>query len=136
MASAAIDAPTVLRHVSRMRAWLTFAAILGFLSVALGAFAAHGLADPQSQAWMRTGAEYGFAHVLASLACAGLVRAGAERARLAPALFLPGVVIFEGTLAAMALGAPRWFGAITPIGGVLFLAGWAVLAWAMRDLDA
>lgn len=119
-----------------MRARLTFAAVLGFLSVALGAFAAHGLADPQAQAWMRTGAEYGFVHVLASLACAGLVRAGARRARLAPLLFLPGVVIFEGTLAAMALGAPRWFGAITPIGGVLFLAGWAVLAWTMRDLEA
>lgn len=118
-----------------MRSWLIFAAVLGFLCVALGAFAAHGLADPQGQAWMRTGAEYGFIHVLASLACASLVRAGAARARLAPALFLPGVVIFSGTLAAMALGAPRWFGAITPIGGVLFLAGWAVLAWALRDVE-
>jgi uncharacterized membrane protein YgdD (TMEM256/DUF423 family) len=120
---------------SGMRSWLIFAAVLGFLSVALGAFAAHGLADPKAQAWMRTGAEYGFIHVLASLACVSLVRAGAERARLAPRLFLPGVVIFSGTLAAMALGGPLWLGAVTPIGGVLFLAGWATLAWSLRTLE-
>jgi uncharacterized membrane protein YgdD (TMEM256/DUF423 family) len=118
-----------------MRSWLVFAAVLGFFSVALGAFAAHGLADPRAQAWMRTGAEYGFVHVLASLACVSLVRAGAAGARLAPALFLPGVVIFSGALAAMALGGPRWLGAITPIGGLLFLAGWAVLAWSLRRLE-
>ena len=42
-----------------MRTWLSFAALLGFLSVALGAFAAHGIADPLAQGWMRTGAQYG-----------------------------------------------------------------------------
>ena len=118
-----------------MRAWFTSAAVLGFLCVTLGAFAAHGLADPKAQAWMRTGAEYGFVHVLASLACLSLVRAGATRARLAPKLFLPGVVVFSGTLAGLALGGPLWLGAITPIGGVLFLAGWSVLAWATRQLE-
>jgi uncharacterized membrane protein YgdD (TMEM256/DUF423 family) len=118
-----------------MRAWLIFAAVMGFLCVALGAFAAHGLADPHAQAWMRTGAEYGFVHVLASFACLSLVRAGASGARLAPRLFLPGAVIFSGTLAAMALGGPLWLGAITPIGGMLFLAGWAVLAWSLRRLE-
>jgi len=118
-----------------MRPWLTSAALLGFLCVALGAFAAHGLADPKAQAWMRTGAEYGFVHVLASLASLGLVRAGAPRARLAPRLFLPGVAIFSGALAGLALGGPLWLGAIAPIGGVLFLAGWAVLAWATRQIE-
>jgi uncharacterized membrane protein YgdD (TMEM256/DUF423 family) len=118
-----------------MRSWLTFAAVLGFLSVALGAFAAHGISDPQAQGWMRTGAEYGLIHVLASLACVGLVRAGAARARFAPRMFLPGVLIFSGTLAGLALGGPRWLGAITPIGGVLFLAGWGVLACAMGELE-
>ena len=118
-----------------MRTWLTLAAVLGFLCVALGAFAAHGLSDPQAQGWMRTGAEYGFVHVLASFACLSLVRAGARRARLAPPLFLVGAVIFTGTLAAMALGGPHWLGAITPIGGVLFLVGWGVLAWAARAVE-
>jgi len=118
-----------------MRTWLTLAAILGFLCVALGAFAAHGLSDPQAQGWMRTGAENGFVHVLASLACLSLMRAGATRARLAPPFFLSGAVIFTGTLAAMALGGPRWLGAVTPIGGVLFLVGWGVLAWAAREIE-
>jgi len=58
-----------------------------------------------------------------------------KRARLAPAFFLSGVVFFSGSLYAMAFGAPRWLGAITPIGGVLFLIGWAILAWAARDVD-
>jgi len=117
-----------------MRAWLTFAAILGFLCVALGAFAAHGLDDPQAQAWMRTGAEYGFVHVLASLACVSLIGAGATRARFAPPLFLTGGAIFLATLAGLALGGPRWLGAVTPIGGLMFLGGWGVLAWAVRQL--
>jgi uncharacterized membrane protein YgdD (TMEM256/DUF423 family) len=119
-----------------MRAWLTFAAVLGFLCVALGAFGAHGLADPRAQAWARTGAEYGFVHVLASFACLPLIGAGARRARFAPPLFLAGAVIFTGTLAAMALGGALWLGAITPIGGVLFLAGWGVLAWSARQIEA
>lgn len=117
-----------------MRNWLILAAALGFLSVALGAFAAHGLADPRAQAWMRTGAEYGFVHVLASLACLPVMQAGARRARFAPPFFLAGAAIFAGTLAAMALGGPLWLGAVTPIGGLLFLIGWGVLAWAARDV--
>jgi uncharacterized membrane protein YgdD (TMEM256/DUF423 family) len=117
-----------------MRTSLILAAALGLLCVAGGAFAAHGLSDPRAQAWLRTGAEYGFVHVLASLACLPLVQAGARRAALAPPFFLAGAAIFAGTLAAMALGAPLWLGAITPIGGVLFMIGWGVLAWAARDV--
>lgn len=117
-----------------MRNSLILAAALGLLCVGLGAFGAHGLSDPRAQAWMRTGAEYGFVHVLASLVCLPLVQAGARRAQLAPPFFLAGAVVFTGTLAAMALGAPLWLGAVTPIGGILFMAGWAVLAWAVRDV--
>jgi uncharacterized membrane protein YgdD (TMEM256/DUF423 family) len=117
-----------------MRNWLIFAALLGFACVALGAFGAHGLGDPRAQAWARTGAEYGFVHVLGSFAALSLARTGAPNARWVPALFLPGVVIFTGTLAGMALGGPLWLGAITPIGGLAFLAGWAWLAWSLRTL--
>ena len=116
-----------------MRNSLILAAALGLLCVATGAFAAHGLNDPRAQGWMRTGAEYGFVHVLASLACLPLMQAGARRAALAAPFFLAGAVVFTGTLSAMALGAPLWLGAITPIGGVLFMIGWGVLAWAARD---
>ena len=118
------------------RNWMTLAAAGGFVSVAVGAFAAHGVHDPRSQDWLRTGATYGFMHTMATFACATFMQIGARRARFAPAFFLSGTVIFSGSLYAMALGAPRWFGAITPIGGLLFLIGWGVLAWAARGVDA
>jgi uncharacterized membrane protein YgdD (TMEM256/DUF423 family) len=117
------------------RNWLTLAAISGFLSVAFGAFAAHGIADPQAKDWLKTGASYQFMHALAVFACAALMQLGARRARFAPAFFLAGTIFFCGSLYAMALGAPRWLGAVTPIGGVLFLIGWAVLAWSARGVD-
>ncbi len=115
--------------------WMTLAAVGGFIAVAVGAFAAHGVADPQAKEWLKTGAQYGFMHTMATFACATFMNIGAKRARLAPAFFLSGVVFFSGSLYAMAFGAPRWLGAITPIGGVLFLIGWAILAWAARDVD-
>lgn len=107
------------------------AALAGFLAVAFGAFAAHGITDPKAKEWMHTGANYAFVHVLGVFAAAFAANQGARGARIVPALFLAGVVIFSGSLFAMALGAPRWFGAITPIGGTLFLAGWAVLAFGL-----
>jgi uncharacterized membrane protein YgdD (TMEM256/DUF423 family) len=117
------------------RTWLTLGAAGGFLAVAVGAFAAHGVADPEAAEWLRTGATYAFMHSLATLACASLVQAGVPRARFAPGFFLAGVVVFSGSLWAMALGGPRWLGAVTPVGGLLFLAGWAVLAWAAWTAD-
>ncbi|MBU1378260.1 MAG: DUF423 domain-containing protein [Alphaproteobacteria bacterium] len=113
-----------------MRLWMVLAAVGGLFSVAFGAFGAHGVADPKLQGWLRTGAEYGLAHCLAVFACALVFQMGGTRATLAAPLFLLGVVVFSGSLYAMALGGPRWFGAITPIGGLMFLAGWATLAWA------
>ena len=117
------------------RSWLTLAAIGGFLSVAFGAFAAHGVTDPRAQELLRTGSLYGFVHSLATFASAAAMQAGARRARFAPAFFLAGVLLFSGSLYAMALGAPKWVGAVTPFGGLSFLAGWAVLAWAARGVD-
>lgn len=117
------------------RTWMTLAAAGGLIAVAVGAFAAHGVSDPKAQEWLRTGSTYGFMHTMATFACATFMNIGAKRARFAPAFFLSGVVVFSGTLYAMALGAPRWLGAVTPIGGTLFLIGWATLAWAAQDVD-
>jgi uncharacterized membrane protein YgdD (TMEM256/DUF423 family) len=114
---------------------MTLAAAGGFVAVAVGAFAAHGITDPKAQEWLRTGALYGFMHSFAVFACALFMELGARKARFAPAFFLVGVLIFSGSLYAMAFGAPRWFGAITPIGGTLFLIGWAVLGWSAKDMD-
>ena len=105
------------------------------MAVAVGAFAAHGVQDPKAAEWLRTGATYGFMHTMATFACATFINVGALRARHAPAFFLSGVVLFSGSLYAMAAGAPRWLGAVTPIGGLLFLIGWGVLAWAARGVD-
>jgi uncharacterized membrane protein YgdD (TMEM256/DUF423 family) len=118
------------------RNWLTLAAVGGFICVAAGAFAAHGMeSDPRAQELLRTGALYGFMHCLASFAAAGVMQLGGRRARFAPVFFLAGVLLFSGSLFALAFGAPRWVGIVTPFGGLSFLAGWAVLAWAARGVD-
>ena len=117
------------------RLWMTLAALSGFLAVAAGAFAAHGLKDPKAAEVMRTGATYEMFHALAAIGCAMFVQVGARRARFAPAFFLSGSVLFSGSLYALALGAPRSVGLVTPFGGLLFLAGWLVLAWSARDVD-
>ena len=116
------------------RTWMTLGAVSGFVAVAVGAFAAHG-AEPRAAELLRTGATYGFMHSMATFASATFMQVGARRARFAPAFFLSGVVLFSGSLYALALGAPRWLGMITPVGGLSFLVGWAVLAWAARGVD-
>lgn len=109
---------------------LVLACLAALACVAFGAFGAHGVSDPRAQGWLRTGAEYGLIHCLAVFAAVYVAQLGGAPARYAAPLFLSGVVIFSGSLYAMALGAPRWLGAITPIGGLAFMSGWAVLAWA------
>ncbi|MBX7102063.1 MAG: DUF423 domain-containing protein [Myxococcaceae bacterium] len=112
---------------------------LGLSGVALGAFGAHGLkaslaglaeASERLGFW-ETGARYHLIHAVAVLALAAMPRGRLPLA--AGSAFAAGVAIFSGTLYAMALGAPRWFGAITPLGGLAFLTGWAlVIAAAAR----
>ncbi|MES1154759.1 MAG: DUF423 domain-containing protein, partial [Rhodanobacter sp.] len=69
-------------------------------------------------------------HALALAVAAGLGR-GRSR-RIAMAAFVVGIVLFSGSLYALALGAPRWVGIITPFGGLAFVAGWLALGWALR----
>lgn len=105
-------------------------AIAGFLAVALGAFGAHALGDTMSDkatGWWETATLYLLVH--AALVTA-LSAHNAEKFGTSAAILLAGAVLFSATLYAMALGAPRWFGAITPIGGLGMLAGWAMIAWA------
>lgn len=107
------------------------ASLLGFAGVALGAFGAHGMASrftPESRGWWETATLYLLVHAVAVFAASlsgrtGLFSTGGW-------VMLVGAVIFSGTLYAMALGAPRWFGAITPIGGVGLLIGWGLFAVA------
>lgn len=106
-----------------MNLLVLFAGLSGALAVAAGAFGAHG-ASGEAAEWLRTGGQYQLLHAVAALIALRLDARG-------PAwLFVAGGAIFAGTLYLMAVGAPRWFGAITPIGGTLLIAGWLWLAWA------
>jgi uncharacterized membrane protein YgdD (TMEM256/DUF423 family) len=118
------------------RLWMTLAAASGLLSVVFGAFAAHGLADPQAREWMHTGSTYQAVHALAAIACTTFMHTAARRAGYAPAFFLAGTVLFSGSLYAMALGGPRLLGAVTPVGGLCFLVGWGLLVWAAQGVDS
>jgi uncharacterized membrane protein YgdD (TMEM256/DUF423 family) len=116
--------------------WVLVAAIWGFLGVALGAFGAHGLAkDTPAQAldWWKTAALYHLVHALALL-LGGVLGVLGARVDAAAWCFLVGSAIFSGTLYAMTLGAPRVLGAITPLGGLLLLAGWLLLGLSARSL--
>jgi uncharacterized membrane protein YgdD (TMEM256/DUF423 family) len=100
------------------------AAVLGFLGVALGAFGAHLLKlEGKPLEWWHTATEYHLIHALAALLAA---RFEATRAGW---LFVAGAIVFAGSLYIMALTGVTWLGAITPIGGVCFLAGWGLLAY-------
>jgi len=107
------------------------AAVLGALAVVLGAFGAHALRgqlDAGSLQVWHTAVDYQFWHALALL---GLASAPPSRWRIASSIaFTMGVVLFCGSLYALALGAPRWIGAITPVGGLTFIAGWVCLGSA------
>lgn len=104
-------------------------AVLAALGVALGAFGAHGLRsllDDAALAWWQTAVQYQMWHAI------GLVALGAARlprSLLPAAMLAAGTVIFAGTLYAIALGGPRWLGAVTPVGGSLMILGWLMLAW-------
>ncbi|HET7461207.1 MAG TPA: DUF423 domain-containing protein [Longimicrobium sp.] len=106
--------------------------IFGFLGVGAGAFGAHALRarlPADLLAVFETGARYQMYHALALLAVALLAsRAPSGAVRAAGWLFTAGVVIFSGSLYALALSGVRVLGAVTPIGGVCFLAGWIALA--------
>ena len=107
------------------------AAALGTLAVVLGAFGAHALRgqlDAGAMQIWHTAVDYQFWHALALL---GLASAPPSRWRIASSIaFTMGVVLFCGSLYALALGAPRWIGAITPVGGLTFIAGWVCLGSA------
>lgn len=116
--------------MNRFSAFAVIGALSGCVSVLVGAFATHGVSDPRVRDLLEVGARYQFMHSMASIASLTFWNWGAARARFAPPVFFAGMILFCGSLYALALGAPRIVGAITPVGGVLFLAGWLTLAWA------
>lgn len=121
------------RDVHRASALLGTACVLMAAGVALGAFGAHGLRSrlaPDLLEIYETSVRYHLVHGLAACVAALLVRTGLGRpAQAAGWLFVAGIAIFSGSLYLLALTGTRWLGAVTPIGGVTWLAGWLLLAW-------
>lgn len=113
------------------------AAALGALAVILGAFGAHGLKamlSPEALAWWQTGAQYHLVHALVLLVATTLPRRP-EHARsrtVAIIALLAGLLLFSGSLYAMALTGVTALGAVTPAGGAGFILGWLALAWSLR----
>ncbi|HEY0271081.1 MAG TPA: DUF423 domain-containing protein [Sphingomonas sp.] len=105
-----------------MRALAVLAALSGALAVIAGAYGVHGAAGVPAE-WIKTGSHYQLIHAVAAVAVM-------ERplGRFAGWCFVAGAALFAGTLYAMALGAPHWLGAVTPLGGIGLIVGWFALA--------
>ena len=119
-----------------MKRLLVVGGTFGFLAVALGAFGAHVLKERLAEYSMsvyQTGVQYHMAHALAIVLAAILAErlpesSGGRQAKRAGWFFAAGIVLFSGSLYALALSGMKVLGAITPLGGVSFLIGWAMLA--------
>ena len=114
--------------------YLIFAAVSGGLAVIFGAFGAHALKsviEPSLMNAYQTGVQYHFYHTFAlcvSVLLMNVKHGGGKLLTFSACCFLIGIVLFSGSLYCLALGAPRWFGMITPIGGLSFILGWFMLA--------
>jgi uncharacterized membrane protein YgdD (TMEM256/DUF423 family) len=121
-----------MRQPAYSTGWLV--GLAGASAVILGAFGAHalrGVLDERGTELWHTAVSYHFWHALA-LVLAGTVATG-RAARVAAVAYAIGIVVFCGSLYALARGAPRWFGAITPLGGVAFIVGWIALGVALAS---
>ncbi len=110
--------------------------VLGALGVVLGAFGAHSLKaslEPGRLAIFEVGVRYQLIHALALL-LVGLAQRGGDGTALRATgpLFVAGIALFSGSLYGLALGGPSWLGPVTPIGGLLLIAGWISFAFGVR----
>lgn len=116
------------------RTFFGLGALCALLGVALGAFGAHALRGTLSASDLdvfETGVRYQMYHALGLFAVAwASARWPDSPAPMAGWLFVAGILLFSGSLYVMVLSGQRWLGAVTPLGGVSFLVGWAILAWA------
>ncbi len=115
------------------RFYLLCMAVNAFLAVAFGAFGAHALKSwltPELLETYRTSVQYQMFHCVGLLAVAWLAQGGKAGAALkwSGCLFIVGLILFCGSLYLLALSGQHWLGAVTPVGGLAFLAAWALLA--------
>lgn len=116
------------------KTFLIAASIFGFLAVAIGAFGAHSLSayfedHPDLEDNYRTAVLYQMFHVVALIAVAWAAAQWDQSAfTWSGYAFIAGILLFSGSLYVLSMTGIRWLGAITPLGGIAFLAGWALLA--------
>ena len=109
---------------------LLLAAVAGFSAVAVGAFGAHALegrVEPGLLDTFEVGARYHMYHALTLLGCAALGARLGRAGTVAVWCFAAGIVVFSGSLYLLTLTGERWLGAVTPVGGVVWLIGWGAL---------
>lgn len=127
--------------VNMRKFFVSFGAVFGFLGVAAGAFGAHALRahfanHPDLESVMHTATQYQMYHALALIAVGLLAeKTPGKLINFAGYAFFGGIIIFSGSLYALVLSTHHIFGAITPIGGAMFLVGWVSLFLAARKLD-
>jgi uncharacterized membrane protein YgdD (TMEM256/DUF423 family) len=110
--------------MSTAQPWIrVLPALTGALAVAMGAFAAHGMTNVHAGELLRTGAAYALAHAATALALE-------TRAPWAALSLAAGGLVFSVSLYLLAFGAPAVIGVVTPVGGLLMIAGWGLAAWA------
>ena len=123
------------------KVFITLASLSGMLAVTLGAFGAHALKnrlDDYAMGVFQTAVQYQFYHSLALLAVGVIALSHPQAALLRSSgwLFVLGIVVFSGSLYLLSFSGLRWLGAVTPIGGLAFIAGWACLSaasWKLLD---
>jgi uncharacterized membrane protein YgdD (TMEM256/DUF423 family) len=124
-----------------LKSWLIIIAVSGLISVALGAFGAHGLKGKISESLMsafQTATHYQMFHTLALLALVVLMSQLPTVPKgffAACFLWLAGMVFFSGSLYGLALGGPNWLGPVTPFGGLLLMSGWVGLLIGSLQLE-
>jgi len=116
--------------------WIAIAGVSGCLAVVAGAFGAHGLRDrlppEQVAAWV-TASQYHLMHSVVLLALALFALRGEASIRLQGSLFTAGMLLFSGSIYLLVLTGQRWLGPITPLGGLLLIAGWLSLLLLARS---
>jgi uncharacterized membrane protein YgdD (TMEM256/DUF423 family) len=121
--------------VTPVRAFALAGAVLALLAVAFGAFGAHALRSrvaPELLATFETGVRYHMYHALALFVCAWVMdRWPSPQVVWAGWLLVAGIVVFSGSLYLLTFTGARWWGAVTPLGGVALLAAWLCLAWGV-----
>ena len=116
------------------RVFFLFGTVSALVGVAAGAFGAHGLKgrlDPEMLSVFEAGVRYQMYHAFALIAAAGVHTKWPSRfVRIGGWLFVIGTILFSGSLYLLSVSGVKWLGAITPLGGLAFLAGWGCIAWA------